>query len=88
MIQDREVQGLWEAVEEIRKRIDELEGNGAAQGDFFQYVASATSNRKTFHLRGCKFTRGFMQVADGSREFRTYEEAVDAGLVPCKICWG
>ena len=86
MIQDREVQSLWVAVEEIRKRVEALEDNGHSNEMECGYVASTTSNRKTFHLRGCKFTRGFMQVADGFREFPSHDEAVAAGLVPCKSC--
>ena len=86
MIQDREVQALWEAVEDIRKRIDSLGDPGSGHKGPCQYVASMTSNRKTFHLRGCKFTRGFMQVTDGFWEFRTQEDALAAGLVPCKSC--
>ena len=86
MIQDREVQDLWVAVEEIRRRLEELEGSVAEEDTELPYVASATSNRKTFHLRGCKFTRGFMKVASGYSQYRTHDEAVTAGFVPCKNC--
>lgn len=86
MIQDREVQDLWGAVEEIRRRVESLEGSTADLPTDLPYVASATSNRKTFHLRGCKFTRGFMKVADGYSEYHTHDEAVAAGFVPCKNC--
>ena len=86
MIQDREVQDLWGAVEEIRRRVETLEGSPTDAPSESPYVASATSNRKTFHLRGCKFTRGFMKVADGYSEYRTHDEAVAAGFVPCKNC--
>ena len=100
MIQDREMQALWDAVEEIRKRVEALESNGhseevavdeavtvevEAEAEY-DYVASATSNRKTFHRRGCKFTLGFIQVADGFHQFSTHEEALAAGRVPCKSC--
>ncbi len=88
MIQDREVQDLWVAVEAIRRRVEELEGTGVEDPSELAYVASATSNRKTFHLRGCKFTKGFMKVADGYSEYRTHEEAVSAGHIPCKNCFG
>ena len=75
MIQDRDVQNLWDAVE------------GTGDDDMeYAFVASATSNRKTFHLRGCKFTSGFMKAANGFREYRTHEEAVEDGRVPCKTC--
>ena len=92
MTKDSTMQELWAAVEELRRRIETLEqgGNsveeisGAVQLDL---VASVTSNRKTFHLRGCKFTKGFMATEGGFREFGTHDEAVSAGLVPCKICW-
>ena len=87
MIQHQEVQVLWEAVEDLRKRIEKLEGDGRDKEDPCLYVASITSNRRTFHLRECKFTRGFMKVADGFWEFRTHDEAVAAGLVPCKTCF-
>ena len=86
MIQDREVQALWEAVEEVRKRIETLEGETHLAEGEAEYVASPTSNRKTFHLRGCKFTSGFMQATNGFLEFRSHEEALEAGLVPCKSC--
>ncbi len=86
MIQDREVQDLWGAVEEIRRRVETLEGSPTDEASESPYVASATSNRKTFHLRGCKFTRGFMKVADGYSEYHTHDEAVAAGFVPCKNC--
>lgn len=86
MIQDREVQDLWGAVEEIRRRVESLEGSAMVVSTELPYVASATSNRKTFHLRGCKFTRGFMKVSDGYSEYRTHDEAVIAGFVPCKNC--
>ena len=91
MIQQREVQVLWEAVESLRQRVDELEGGVKEQHEhyqpgYFQYVASATSNRKTFHRRGCKFTRRFTLVAGGFLEFQSYEAALAAGLVPCKSC--
>ena len=86
MIQDREVKVLWEEVEDIRKRIDELEHAGGRVEGHCDFVASTTSNRKTFHLRGCKFTRGFIKVTDGFKEFGSHEEAVAAGLVPCKSC--
>ena len=86
MIQDREVQDLWVAVEDIRKKVESLEGPATKAGGDWAYVASTTSNRKTFHLRGCKFTRGFMKVADGYSEYRTHDDAVAAGYVPCKTC--
>ena len=86
MIQDREVQALWDAVEEVRKRVEALEDNAPECAADLDYVASNTSNRKTFHLRGCKFTRGFMQASKGFMEFRSHDEAVEAGLVPCKTC--
>ncbi|MCY4366952.1 MAG: hypothetical protein OXE17_12140 [Chloroflexi bacterium] len=98
MIQDRDVQSLWDAVEEIRKKIEAMEGTEAmesteavggaeAGGDVeFAFVASATSNRKTFHLRGCKFTHGFMKASNGFRAYRTHAEAVEDGRVPCKTC--
>ncbi len=88
MIQDRVVQDLWGAVAEIRSRVEALEQSATEDCTEFAYVASATSNRKTFHLRGCKFTRGFMKVADGYSEYRTHEEAVSAGYIPCKNCFG
>ena len=86
MIQDREVQDLWGAVEEIRRQVERLEGTAIEEECELPYVASATSNRKTFHLRGCKFTRGFMKVADGYSEYDTHDAAVAAGFVPCKNC--
>lgn len=86
MIQDRDVQNLWDAVEEIRKKVEAMEGTEAGDTGEFVFVASATSNRKTFHLRGCKFTHGFMKAANGFREYRTRDEAVEDGRVPCKIC--
>ena len=86
MIQDREVQHLWDAVEEIRKKVEAMEGTEAQADVECAFVASATSNRKTFHLRGCKFTAGFMKAANGFREYRTHEEAVGDGRVPCKTC--
>ena len=90
MIQDRDVQYLWDAVEEIRKKVEAMEGTGpqpqAEMEVEYAFVASATSNRKTFHLKGCKFTTGFMKAADGFREYRTHDEAVEDGRVPCKTC--
>ncbi|MDE2843590.1 MAG: hypothetical protein OXN21_09430 [Chloroflexota bacterium] len=90
MIQDRDVQYLWDAVEEIRKKIEAMEGTGdepqAETEVEYAFVASATSNRKTFHLRGCKFTTGFTKAANGFRQYRTHEEAVMDGRVPCKSC--
>lgn len=86
MIQDREVQALWDAVEEVRKRVEALEGDGNAIALEFGYVASSTSNRKTFHVRDCKFTRGFMEAGKDFMEFHSHDEAVQAGLVPCKSC--
>lgn len=87
MIQDREVKGLWDAVEDIRRRVEEMEGDGPSESGVGDYVASVTSNRKTFHLRGCKFTRGFINVTDGFQEFNSHDEAVAAGMVPCKSCF-
>lgn len=86
MIQDREVQDLWSAVEEIRRRVESLEGSAKEEPVELLYVASATSNRKTFHFRGCKFTKGFMKVKNGYSEYGTHDEAVEAGYVPCKYC--
>jgi hypothetical protein len=88
MIQDLEVQDLWSAVEEIRRRVESLESSATEEKIELPYVASATSNRKTFHLRGCKFTRGFMKVKGGYTAYCTREEAVSAGYVPCKNCFG
>ena len=92
MIQDRDVQSLWDAVEGIRKKVEAMEGTevveGAEAGGDVEsaFVASATSNRKTFHLRGCKFTHGFMKGSNGFRAYRTHAEAVEDGRVPCKTC--
>ncbi len=88
MIQDREVQDLWGAVEEIRRRVEKLEGSATNGYTEPAYVASATSNRRTFHLRGCKFTRGFMRVSDGYSAYHTHDDAVAAGFIPCKTCFG
>ena len=92
MIKDSTMQELWAAVEEIRQRIETLEQGdnsfaGVTEETKLDLVASVTSNRKTFHLRGCKFTKGFMATEGGYSEFGTHAEAVSAGLVPCKICW-
>lgn len=100
MIKDSTMQELWAAVEEIRQRIETLEQGDNSLDEvsvevseevspeiMFDFVASMTSNRKTFHLRGCKFTRGFMATEGGYRVFATYAEAVSAGFVPCRICW-
>ena len=97
MIQDRELQGLWDAVEEIRKRVEKLEDTGASMEVELVahapvaavkdgYVASATSSRKTFHLRGCKFVRSFIDVPGRFSEFTTAKDAIAAGMVPCKLC--
>lgn len=88
MIQDRRVHDLWSAVAEIQRRVEALENSAKEDSREWAYVASATSNRKTFHLRGCKFTRGFMKVADGYSVYRTHGEAVTAGFIPCKTCFG
>ena len=87
MIQDREVKGLWDAVEDIRRRVEKMESAGQPEAGVGDYVASVTSNRRTFHLRGCKFTKGFITVADGFHEFKSHGEAVAAGMVPCKSCF-
>lgn len=86
MIQDREVKSLWDAVEDLGRRVAELEGAGRESPTQFDYVASPTSKRRTFHNRDCKFAGSFMQGGNGFREFRTPEEAVAAGMVPCKSC--
>ncbi len=86
MIKDSTMEELRAAVEELRQRVEKLERGGDIIEALPDYVASTTSNRKTFHLRGCKFTRGFMAVEGGFSEFRTHDEAMGAGLVPCKSC--
>ena len=91
MTKDSTMQELWAAVEELRQRIETLEqGGNSPEGvpaqEQLDFVASVTSNRKTFHLRGCKFTKGFLAIEGGFSEFGTHDEAVNAGLVPCKSC--
>ncbi|CAI8054221.1 hypothetical protein GBAR_LOCUS29620 [Geodia barretti] len=86
MIQDRTMQNLWGAVDELRQRVEELENGGTPLVMELDYVASMTSNRKTFHLRGCKFTEGFIAVEGGYFQFSSHDEALAAGLVPCKRC--
>lgn len=91
MTKDSTMQELWAAVEGLRQRIESLEQGGNSLKENTgeankEFVASVTSNRKTFHLRGCKFTRGFLAIEGGFSEFGTHDEAVSAGLVPCKSC--
>jgi hypothetical protein len=86
MIQDRTTQDLWAAVDELRQRVEELENGDSSSAMELGYVASVTSNRKTFHLRGCKFTEGFIAVKGGYLQFSSHDEALAAGLVPCKRC--
>ena len=87
MTTDSTLQELRAAVEELRIRVERLEQDGNHQDSQPELVASMTSNRKTFHLRGCKFTKGFMASEGGYYEFRTHDDAVGAGLVPCKSCF-
>jgi len=47
------------------------------------YVAS--SRRPHFHLPSCKWADFFLN-SPNLREFSSHEEAVDAGLKPCKTC--
>ena len=86
MIQDREMRSLWDAVEAIRRRVEEMEDAGQPKSPAGDYVASVNSNRKTFHRRGCLFTKGFIDLSNGYRQFSSRDEAVAAGMVPCKRC--
>ncbi len=82
MTQNREYRGLWDAVEELKRRVDDFEGRKAAEVAPTKYVASALSNRKTFHRKECKFARNLQDV----HTFSSHDDAVAAGLVPCKSC--
>ena len=88
MIQERTMQDLWAAVEELRQRVEELENGGQSAPAPVppDYIASAKSNRKTFHRRGCRFTGRFVNLAGGFQEFESRDTAVAAGLTPCKSC--
>ena len=88
MIQERTMQDLWDAVEELRQKVEEMENGGppAPVSVPPDYIASAKSNRKTFHRRGCRFTGRFVNLAGGFQEFESRDGAVAAGLTPCKSC--
>jgi hypothetical protein len=91
MIQDRTMQDLWAAVEELRQKVEQLENGGPPPATSmsvpqFDYVASIKSNRKTFHLRDCRFTGGFMTVEENYQVFESRDAAMESGLKPCKSC--
>ncbi len=86
MIQDRTMQELWGVVEELRQRVTELEEASNGTPVQSRYVASINSKRRTFHLMHCKFAKGFMLAGGDFCEFTSRTEALDSGMVPCKIC--
>ena len=86
MIQDQLERELWAAVDELRRRVEEAEKSKKESVQLPAYVSSATSNRKTFHRRDCKFARRFDALDGRLQEFSSHAAAVEAGLVPCKVC--
>ena len=86
MTQDRILQELQEMVEELRQRVQVLEAASQPKDVHASYVASATSNRKTFHLDSCRFTGGFLSIPGGFHKFQSHDDAVAAGYLACKTC--
>ena len=90
MTQDRILQDLQEMVEELRQRVQVLETDRQPKNVHASYVASyvasATSNRKTFHLDSCRFTGRLLSVPGGLHKFQSHDDAVAAGYQACKAC--
>ena len=86
MTQDRILQDLQEMVEELRQRVQVLETDSQPKNVHPSYVASATSNRKTFHLDSCRFTGRFLFIPGGLHKFQSHDDAVAAGYQACKTC--
>ena len=95
MIQDRTMQDLWAAVEELRQKVEQLENGGPPPATSmsvpqFDYVARSNSQHSTrqkpFHVRSCRYAAELLAKGVNCYEFETPEDAIEAGFVPCKIC--